>query len=62
MVEHLIEVARSLDVRWVGLETGTDPAFAPARSLYRSLGFSECPPFAAYTDNPFSVCMELVLD
>lgn len=62
MVEHLLEVARTRDLGWVGLETGTYDAFAAARSLYRSFGFEECPPFEDYTDNPYSVCMALALD
>ena len=62
MVEHLLAVAGELDLTWVGLETGTYPAFAAARTLYASMGFSECPPFADYTDNPYSVCMELALE
>lgn len=62
MVEHLLGVARELNMGWVGLETGTYPAFEAARTLYASLGFAECPPFADYVDNPYSVCMELRLD
>ena len=61
MVEHLLGVAREFDLTWVGLETGTYPAFEAARRLYASMGFTECPPFADYTDNPYSVCMELAL-
>lgn len=61
MVEHLLGVARDLGIVWVGLETGTYPAFDAARSLYASIGFTDCPPFADYTDNPHSVCMELPL-
>lgn len=61
MLEHLLAVARSTGCTWVGLETGTMEAFAPARHLYESVGFSVCPAFGAYTDNPYSVCMELEL-
>ena len=61
MVEHLLDVAREQQMRWVGLETGTYDAFAAARSLYASLGFEVCPPFEDYTDNPHSVCMSLDL-
>ena len=62
MVEHLLGVAASHEMRWVGLETGTYDAFAAARSLYHSFGFEECAPFEDYTDNPHSVCMALTLD
>ncbi len=61
MVDHLLGIARASGMSWVGLETGTYEAFAPARALYAALGFEECPPFADYTDNPYSVCMELRL-
>ena len=62
MVEHLLGVAADLELTWVGLETGTYPAFDAARTLYASMGFTECPPFADYSDNPYSVCMELRLE
>ncbi|GAC1599083.1 MAG: GNAT family N-acetyltransferase [Acidimicrobiales bacterium] len=61
MVEHLLRVARSQGVTRVSLETGTMPAFAPARSLYAGFGFQPCPPFADYFESPNSVCMTLVL-
>lgn len=61
MVEHLLEVARSKGVVRVSLETGTMAAFAPARSLYASVGFEPCPPFGEYFESPNSVCMTLVL-
>ena len=62
MVEHLLEVALGREMHWVGLETGTYDAFAAARALYQSMGFEVCPPFEDYTDNPYSVCMERLLD
>jgi putative acetyltransferase len=37
-------------------------AFAPARRLYRSVGFTVCEPFGEYTVNPFSTCMSRRLD
>ncbi|MEM9203631.1 MAG: GNAT family N-acetyltransferase [Actinomycetota bacterium] len=61
LVAHLLDIARAQTMRWVGLETGTYEAFAPARSLYASMGFEECPPFDEYRDNPYSVCMSLRL-
>jgi len=57
MVAHLLELARQRGYRRVSLETGTAPAFAAARRLYERAGFVPCEPFAAYTRNPFSVCM-----
>ncbi len=45
----------------VSLETGTGEPFAPARTLYRTVGFVPCEPFGDYTENPNSVCMTLDL-
>jgi len=61
MVAELIELAVAADAAWLGLETGTQPEFEPARSLYRSFGFDVCPPFDGYTSNPYSTCMSLDL-
>jgi putative acetyltransferase len=61
MVEHLLAVARQRDYRRVSLETGTGDDFRPARTLYAAAGFSTCPPFSHYTDNPYSTCMTIVL-
>ena len=36
-------------------------ANAPARALYASAGFTRCPPFGSYRDDPNSVFMTLVL-
>jgi putative acetyltransferase len=61
MVDHLIAVARDRGFRRVSLETGTGPAFAPARSLYAGAGFEPCEPFGDYrrTDNNFYMTMSL---
>jgi putative acetyltransferase len=61
MVDHLVATAAARGHRRVSLETGTYGAFAPARALYARAGFVPCPPFADYTDNPYSTCMTLVL-
>lgn len=61
LVEHILAVARSQGLERLSLETGTPDAFAPARNLYASFGFRECPPFGDYTDDPFSTCMTLEL-
>lgn len=62
MVGHLLGVARDRGYRRVSLETGTMEAFAPARALYRSVGFEPCEPFGDYWVSPNSTCMTLVLD
>ena len=61
MLAHLLRVARARGYHRVNLETGTMAAFAPARAMYRKAGFRPCPPFGAYTVNPYSVCMTLAL-
>ena len=62
MADHLLGVARARGVSQVSIETGTMAAFAPARSLYASLGFEPCEPFGDYTHSPNSTCMTLWLD
>ena len=47
MLDRLLDVARERDFRRVRLETGSMAAFAPARSLSASAGFSDCGPFGA---------------
>ncbi|MCW2132347.1 GNAT family N-acetyltransferase [Arthrobacter sp. VKM Ac-2550] len=59
MLAQLLEVARSRGYERVSLETGSDESIAPARRLYRSHGFIECPPFADYSLDPHSVFMTL---
>ena len=61
LLEHIITVARIRGYKRLYLETGSEPEFAPARQLYASLGFSICPPFADYTDDPLSTYMTLTL-
>jgi len=61
MLEHIIAQARFRSYTRLYLETGSQPAYAPARQLYASLGFSECAPFADYTDDPNSVYMTMSL-
>jgi putative acetyltransferase len=61
VLDHLIATALVRGYERVSLETGTMDAFAPARALYAAAGFTVCPPFAEYSDNPHSVCMTLPL-
>ena len=62
MVQHLVATARAAGAKSVSLETGTMEAMAPARKLYRSLGFVECEPFGDYQPVDASVCMTLLVD
>ena len=59
LLDHLLRLADDRRISWVGLETGTQPEFAPAREMYASVGFETCEPFGDYTVNPFSTCMSL---
>jgi putative acetyltransferase len=56
---HIIDEARRRGYTDLWLETGSMPAFSPARTLYQSAGFALCPPFADYVDDPNSVFMHL---
>jgi putative acetyltransferase len=61
LVAHLVGLARSRGLARVGLETGTQDAFAPARSLYARHGFVGCGPFGDYAPSPWSAFMALDL-
>ena len=57
MLDHIIQAARASRMTRLSLETGSMDAFIPARTLYASNGFTLCPPFGDYWDDPASVCM-----
>ncbi len=57
MLEHIIGEARMRGYEQLSLETGSSPAFTPALKLYQRYGFIECPPFADYKPDPFSIFM-----
>lgn len=61
MLEHLVQQARQRSYARLSLETGAEDAFAPARALYASFGFTYCEPFADYTNDPNSVFMTRLL-
>jgi len=61
MLRHIIAEARACAMSRLSLETGTWDYFQPARALYKSHGFVECPPFANYEPDPNSVFMTLDL-
>ncbi len=54
---YLLAEARNRGYVRVSLETGRREAFLPARRLYETHGFVECPPFADYRKDSFSICM-----
>jgi putative acetyltransferase len=62
MLDHLLAVAQERGFCRVSLETGSMKAFAPARSLYASAGFSPCEPFADYRRSPNSTYMTTTLN
>lgn len=61
LLRHVITEARGRGYQRLSLETGTQDFFAPAHRLYLRHGFTECPPFADYTDDPNSRYMTLAL-
>lgn len=62
MLGHLTEEARAAGLTRLSLETGSQPSFHPARTLYAAGGFAECGPFEGYGDDPNSLFMTRVLD
>lgn len=61
LLDHILQVSRGRRYQELFLETGRHPAFAPAQTLYRSVGFKECGPFGSYKENGNSVFMSLSL-
>lgn len=55
LLEHIVEEARRRAYARLSLETGSQPAFEPARRLYESFGFTYCAPFGDYRPDPNSV-------
>lgn len=62
LMEHVLSVAHARHYQRLSLETGTQDGFEPARQLYARFGFLPCPPFGDYWDNPYSMCMTLIID
>ena len=61
VLTHIIAEARSRQYQTLFLETGTAPAFTPARNMYERHGFAYCAPFGDYQLDPFSTFMCLQL-
>jgi putative acetyltransferase len=53
----ILDDARRRGLSHLYLETGSRPASAAARRLYAREGFTACPPFAGYAEDPMSVFM-----
>ena len=62
LLNHIVQVSRERGYHELFLETGRHPAFVPAQTLYRSVGFRECGPFGSYKENGNSVFMSLQLN
>ena len=62
MLDHILIEARRRGYQGLYLETGSQPEFEPARQLYRTAGFAECPSFADYGEGPNSIFISLSHD
>lgn len=61
VLNHIIAEARRRGYRRLSLETGSMAYFEPARRLYAKFGFTLCPLFADYKEDPNSVFMSMEL-
>ncbi len=61
LLETILMEAAARGYRRLSLETGSMPAFEPARRLYARYGFVACAPFADYVPDPNSTFMTLDL-
>ena len=61
LLVHLLAEARGRQVNRVYLETGSNAFFEPARRLYEKHGFTPCPPFGDYREDPNSAYYVLAL-
>jgi putative acetyltransferase len=61
MLDHIVGTARQRGYEALFLETGSHPAYLPAHSLYRSVGFEDCGAFGSYQEDPNSVFMSMRL-
>jgi putative acetyltransferase len=61
ILTHLEGHARDIGITRLSLETGSQDGFAPARNLYAKFGYTECPPFGDYAEDPNSTFMTKAL-
>ena len=61
ILNHIIASSRKRGFTRLSLETGSYGYFLPAVALYKSHGFTECPPFGDYRQDPNSLFLTLVL-
>ena len=61
VLRHIIEEGSRRTYHRLSLETGAQEEFDPAQKLYETFGFTFCPPFGDYAEDPNSVFMTKVL-
>jgi putative acetyltransferase len=61
ILAHIIDEARKRSYNRLSLETGSMQAFQPAHQLYLEFGFTFCPSFADYVEDPHCVFMTRTL-
>lgn len=61
LLDRMIGVARSRGYRRLSLETGSNPAFEPALTLYRRRGFAPGGAFGGYAATAFNLFLHLDL-
>jgi putative acetyltransferase len=57
LLSHILKISLNKNMTEIYLETGSTDVFKPAHKLYASFGFKECPPFADYAQDPYSLFM-----
>jgi putative acetyltransferase len=62
VINHLINEAKTLDIKRLSIETGASDFFKPAKKLFKQCGFEPCEPFAHYKKDINSVYLTKILD
>ena len=61
IINHLIEVAKKLDIKKISIESGGGAFFLPARKLFDKCGFEICEPFAHYSKDINSIYLTKII-
>ena len=61
LMQKMLTEATEFGMSRISLETGSEAPFATARRLYERHGFTYCPPFGGYAEDPLSVFMTRTL-
>ncbi|MBN8552989.1 MAG: GNAT family N-acetyltransferase [Caulobacterales bacterium] len=61
MLGHILAEAKARGMSRLSLETGSGGPFEAALGLYRSRGFTACPPFGDYQASDFNQFLSLVI-